>query len=294
VPIRGIGISCGFEGSGFLGSSRYIQDLTMELTLEKDGTVVIHSYPPSAWIQSIWIKIVAKELDVEEKNISINGNFSVDSEPLYPAGFFGNIGLMTQLLRKACTAIQKKRFQQPLPIHVSRGLTSTQKKQWNSESFSGSPFFSTATGSAVVEVELDTFTYKTFIRGIWVAVEGGEILSPERAIATIKAAIRESIQEFVAWEEIEVQNIFVELLPGSKEPKQLGTLVYSLVPSALATALSQACNQSISAIPLQSNFIYQSFFSQLPDKMAVPQSQPQETSQGEILEEGKQKQEESE
>ena len=274
VPIRGIGISCGFEGSGFLGAIRYIQDLTMELTLEKDGTVVIHSYPPSAWVQQVWIKIVSKELDVEEKNIRIDGNFSVDTEPLYPAGFFGNVGLMTQLLRKACTAVQKKRFQQPLPIHVSRGLTSTQKKQWDQESFSGSPFFSIATGAAVVEVELDTFTYKTLIRGIWIAVEGGEILSPERAVATIKAAVRESLQELVTLEEIEVLDIFVELLPGSKEPKQLGNLVYSLLPSAISSAISQACNKAISSIPFQSDYVYQAFSPQ-PEEQPPAQAKAQ-------------------
>ena len=294
VPIRGIGIACGFEGSGFLGSSRYIQDLTMELTLERDGTVVIHAYPPSSWVQSVWIKIVSKELDVEEKNISINGNFSVDSEPLYPAGFFGNVGLMTQLLRKACTAIQKKRFQQPLPIHVSRGLTSAQKKQWNPETFSGSPFFSTATGAAVVEVELDTFTYRTIIRGIWVAVEGGEILSPERAVATIKAAIRESIQEFVEWEEIEVQNIFVELLPGSKEPKQLGTLIYSLLPAAISSAISQACNKVVSTIPLQTNYVHQAFSPQLPDTEPAHETQAPDKVPEENLGENEEPKEEAE
>ena len=294
VPIRGIDIACGFEGSGFLGSSRYIQDLTMGLTLERDGTVVIHSYPPSSWVQNVWIKIVSKELDIEEKNISINGNFSVDSEPLYPAGFFGNVGLMTQLLRKACTAIQKKRFLQPLPIHVSRGLTSAQKKQWNPETFSGSPFFSTATGAAVVEVELDTFTYRTIIRGIWVAVEGGEILSRERAVATIKAAIRESIQEFVAWEEIEVQNIFVELLPGSKEPKQLGTLIYSLLPAAISSAISQACNKVVSTIPLQTNYVHQAFFPQLPDTEAVHETQAPDKVPEENLGENEEQKEEAE
>lgn len=284
VPIRGIGVSCGFEGSGFLGAIRYIQNLTMGLTLEKDGTVVIHSYPPSSWVQRVWIKIVSKELDVEEKNIRIDGNFSVDTEPLYPAGFFGNVGLMTQLLRKACTAIQKKRFLQPLPIHVSRGLTSTQKKQWDSENFSGSPFFSTATGAAVVEVELDIFTYRTLIRGIWIAVECGEILSPERAMATIKSAVRESIQELVTWEEMEVMDIFVELLPESKEPKPLGTLVYSLLPSAISVAISQACNKAISSIPLQSDYVYQAFSAQ-PKGQSVEMKQSGMASAGGELQE---------
>ena len=257
VPVRGIGLSCAFEGSGFMGAIQYTSDLTMELTLEKDGSVAIHTYPPSPSIRDIWIKIVSKELDVPEANIHIDGNFHPDSEPLHPAGFFGNVGIMTQLLRKCCTAIQKKRFQQALPIHVSRGLTSSQKKQWDQESFSGEPFFTTATGAATAEVELDPYTFKTILRGIWIAIEGGEILSKERAISTIKAAVRESLCELVLMEEIEVKDIFVELLPGSKEPKQLGGLVYSLLPSAVAAAISQAYNTVISSIPLEYNYVCQ-------------------------------------
>ena len=124
----------------------------------------------------------------------------------------------------------------------------------------------------MVEVELDTFTYRSLIRGIWIAVEGGEILSPERAVATIKAAVRESLQELVTWEEMEVMDISVELIPGSKEPKQLGTLVYSLLPSAISSAISQACNTAISSIPLQSDYVYQAFSPQ-PEEPTIVQSE---------------------
>lgn len=261
VPVRGIGLSCAFEGSGFLGSIQYTSDLTMELTLEKDGSVAIHTYPPSPSIRDIWIKIVAKELDVPEMNIRIDGNFHPDSEPLHPAGFFGNVGVMTHLLRKCCTAIQKKRFQQALPIRVSRGLTSSQKKQWNQESFSGEPFFSTATGAAIAEIELNPYTFKTIVRGIWIAIEGGEILSKEKAVSSIKAAVRESLRELVLMEEMDVKDIFIELLSGRREPKQLGGLVYSLLPSALTAAISQAYNTMVSNIPLEYNYVCQAFSS---------------------------------
>ena len=140
-------------------------------------------------------------------------------------------------------------------------LTSSQKKQWDQESFSGEPFFTTATGAAAAEVELDPSTFKTILRGIWIAIEGGEILSKERALSAIKAAVRESLCELVLMEEIEVRDIFVELLPGSKEPKQLGGLVYSLLPSAIASAISQAYNTVISSIPLEYNYVCQALSS---------------------------------
>jgi hypothetical protein len=45
----------------------------------------------------------------------------------------------------------------------------------------------------------------------------------------------------------------------------LGTLIYSLLPAAISSAISQACNKAVSTIPLQTNYVHQAFFPQLPD-----------------------------
>ncbi len=255
-PLRGIGVSCAFEGSGFLGSARSAADLRMELVLEKDGTVVIHSLPPSPAVGAIWTRIVSQGLDVDESSVRIDSGFARGGEPLRPAVFFGSVGIMVQLLRKCCSAIQRKRFQQALPIRVVRGLTNTQRRQWNQESFSGEPFLSTATGAAVVEVELDPYTYTTIIRGVWVSVEGGEILSVDRATSTIKTAVRESLREFVSLEELDPESISVDLLSAGKGPKQIGGLMHSLLPGALAAAISQAYSMSVESIPLEGGYVY--------------------------------------
>lgn len=262
VPPRGIGVSCAFEGSGFLGAVRCAADLRMELVLEKDGTVVIHSLPPSPAVEAIWTRIVSQGLDVDESSVRIDSDFAGDCEPLHPAGFFGNIGVMIQLLRKCCAAIQRRRFQQALPIRVMRGLTNTQKRQWSQESFSGEPFLSTATGAAVVEVELDPYTYTTIVRGVWVSVEGGEILSMDRATSTVKTAVRESLREFVSLEELEAGSISVDILSAGKGPKQIGGLVHSLLPGAIAAAISQAYSTSVPSIPVEGGYVYRALFPQ--------------------------------
>ncbi|MBR5867093.1 MAG: xanthine dehydrogenase family protein [Spirochaetaceae bacterium] len=190
VPVRGIGLASAYEGSGFIGSDYYSSSLSMKVTMEKDGNVVIYSYPQSASITSIWINMAASILEISADDIRIDSNFDFESEPKYPNGFFGSIGVMTKLLKNCCTSIQRQRFRHPLPISVSRAVTRHQKKQWDENNFCGTPFFATATGSAAVEVELDPCTLKINIRGIWIVIDAGEIIVPSQAIATIKSEIR--------------------------------------------------------------------------------------------------------
>lgn len=257
VPIRGIGIATSYEGCGFLCSDYYASSLNIKVTMEIDGSVVIHSYPPSASVQQIWVNLVSKMLEVSPENVRVDSNFDVVNEPKYPAGFFGNIGLMTHLLKKCCTGIQRQRFRHPLPISVSRGITSQQKKQWNEENFCGIPFYDMATGAAIVEVELDTCTYKINIRNMWIVVDGGEIMSAPRVFATLKNSVRQMLSSMVKGEILDASNIEIKLLHSSSDSKQIGGLVHNLIPAAFVSAVSQAFGKDFESLPLDPTTIYQ-------------------------------------
>lgn len=260
VPIRGIGFATAFEGCGYLGSESYVSNLSIKVTMEIDGSVVIHSYPPSASIRRIWINLVSTLLDVPSENILIDSNFDTSTEPKYPNGFFGNMGIMTHLLKKCCVAIQKQRFRHPLPISVSRGITRQQQKQWDSEQFMGRPYFSMAMGSAVVEVELDSCTFRTNIRGIWISIDGGEILAREQATASVKSAVRQILSGLIYGDVLEAKDIHIRFIQSSDEPKQLGGLMYSLIPAAFTAAISQAFGQHICNLPVLPELICQPAF----------------------------------
>lgn len=259
VPIRGIGLATSYEGCGFLCSDYYASSLNIKVTMEIDGTVVIHSYPPSSSVQNIWVNLVSKLLEVPPENVKVDSNFDVANEPKYPAGFFGNIGLMTHLLKKCCTGIQRQRFRHPLPISVSRGITSQQKKQWNEDDFCGIPFYDMATGAAIVEVELDTCTYKINIRNMWIIVDGGEIMSPQRVFATLKNSVRQLLSTMVKGDILDVSNIEIKLLQSTSDSKQIGGLVGNLIPAAFVSAVSQAFGKDFDSLPLDSNLIPESF-----------------------------------
>ena len=257
VPIRGAGLSAAFEGCGYMGTEQYASNLSIKVTMEMDGSVVIHSYPPSAAVRNIWVRLVSSILDVAPENVFVDSNFDAASEPKYPAGFFGNIGVMTQLLRKCCTAIQRQRFRHPLPISISRGITRQQKKLWDSETFQGEPFYSTATGAAVVEVELEPCTFRIQIRGVWLAIDGGEILAKPQAVASLKSAVREVMGSLVDGDFLEAAHISVQFIHSTQEPKQIGGLVHTLIPAAFCTAVAQAFGCRIGTVPIPQDLIAQ-------------------------------------
>ncbi len=259
IPVRGIGFASAYEGSGFIGSDYYSSSLSIKVTMEKDGTVVIHSYPPSASIRTIWVNMVSSILEIPKEDIKIDSNFDFESEPKYPNGFFGSIGVMTKLLKNCCTSIQRQRFRHPLPISISRAVTSHQKKQWDEKNFCGTPFFATASGAATVEVELDPCTLKINIRGIWIVIDSGEIIAHNQAVATIKSEIRSLLSSLVQDDILECNNINIEFIESSEDSKQLGDLVYNLIPVAFTSAVSQALSCDINEIPINPKLLSSHF-----------------------------------
>ncbi len=256
VPGRGIGFVSAFEGSGFLGGALDSSNQLMKVSMEIDGTVTIHCFPPSASIRSIWVQIASKLLDVPPAVVKIDSDFSFDNEPSLPEGMFSNISVMTQLLRKCCNAIQKQRFRQPLPISVARGITRTQKKLWDAKNFCGTPFLNTALGAAAVEVELSPCTLRPNIRGIWIAIDSGEILAKKQAESTIKAAVRQVLSGLVSNDILDSPKISVSFIEDSAESKQIGSLVYSLIPAAYAAAVAQALGRPVYTLPLTTEQLY--------------------------------------
>ena len=118
LPLKGIGLSCAFEGSGFYGANVNENNLIMEVTMEVDGSVVIKSPSPPESIFEIWKDIICEILKVERDVIFMDENSTENLEPILPNITADNISILTNLLKKCCTALQKQRFRHPLPINV--------------------------------------------------------------------------------------------------------------------------------------------------------------------------------
>lgn len=256
LPKRGIALSTGLEGAFFLGSSLENYQQKMSLTLEHDGILRITASVPSASIADIWKNIASELLGIDQNMIQIDSDTeSIIKSPL-PENLSSNISIMTSLLKKCCLEIQKKRFNVPLPISSKKATSGAVKRPFSRESFSGVPFYSTAFGSAVLELEVNPYTFKVAVKGIWVAIDCGEIFSIKAAENTVRLAISQELSELIEDETLTSESTNIAFVQSQNPPCQLGSLIHNLIPGAFAAALSQAIGATISSVPCTEKQIF--------------------------------------
>ncbi len=283
-PIRGIGFAAGYEGSFYYGSKIYGAEQELEVTLEENGDLDIHSPPMSSSIQEIWTNLASDILDIKSSRIKIDSNFESGNEPFLPESAYANISIMTVLLKKCCESIKRKRDKEALPISVTHKLGSVQRKAWDRERFRGEPFHSCSFAAAIVEVELDSHTFSNRIRKIHITISGGQILNSQAAEATIRLGIQKILNALMEGKKTECENISISFMNTDGNPEQIGGLVYQVIPSAYLQALSQALGTQLDTLPLKYDSIYQLIQELKQQKPVVVE--PEENPKGEAQEGG--------
>ena len=261
-PLRGIGLACGFNGIGYYGSNIYASNQKMEATLESDGTLVIHAPAPSSWTLEVWKNTAAQILELDPKQIKLDSNFDIHDELSVPENVYSNISVMTYLLKKCCLDIQSKRFKKPLPISSVKGFTAPQKRVWNKEKFSGVPFFTSSFGTLIMDLELNPYTYKIYIKKINAIISAGKIGIPKVAENSVKLSIEHALSEIVEDEALKCDKISVLFVQSENDPKQIDGLISRILPAAFSSALSQAIGHEINTIPVKP----QNFFKEMISK----------------------------
>ncbi len=255
APLRGIGLSCAFEGGGFLGTDFLGRNVSLETTLREDGKLEIHSLPPSDSTWNVWIKTIQEVLGFERNSVVLNSNFPLEDAPEEPETVRANIGISTYLLRKCCEAI-KRHKNGDLPYTVEKSISAAKLRQWNKKTFSGTPFNSTAFAAITVEIEIDPCTYKTKILDIYVVADAGKILNVIQVSSAIKLAIQQCLSQLVDGDTLSVDKIKVALIQSDDEPKTVCHLIESILPAAYSSALSQALGRTVESVPLKNDTIY--------------------------------------
>lgn len=256
LPLRGIGLSCAYDGSGYYGRTIYSCDQKMELTLTEEGILEIHTIKPSAVVENIWKKTAGDILGLEASKIKINAEFPLSEIPNIPEETSSNISVMTYLLTKCCQDIKKKREREPLPLKSKKQISPSMKSKWNNSTFSGSPFHSASFASAVVEVEIDPYTYQEKIKGLWMTVSCGKLFDTKAAERSIKLSIQQELSSLVRNAKVECEEIRIFFIPSEDSPGQIGELVHNTIPAAFSSALSLALSTKISTLPVSQNLLY--------------------------------------
>ena len=263
LPLRGIGLATAYNNSGYLGTSTIPFDPKMEATLTANNCVVIHTKKPSESIKSIWRNIISSTLQLKPEAgtnkdiIEIDSDFTLDELPKTPEDANNFISIRNELLKKCCNDIKKKHFQQPLPIIAKKSLPKVSKRIWNNETFTGNPFFNTGFAAAVVEVELDLYTYSEKIKNIWVAIECGEILNEQAARKTISLEIQQELTSLVDGKTVICENFNITFIKSKRKPCQINKLIHNIIPAAFSSALSLALTTSLTTIPCTEEKLFQ-------------------------------------
>ncbi|MDR1420110.1 MAG: molybdopterin-dependent oxidoreductase [Treponema sp.] len=288
-PLRGIGIASAWQGSGFLytGSDRGLY--SVELTLEKNGSLEIKTSMVTSnnSYTRIWGNLASEILAIDAGMVRVISGLTERVPDSGPASLSRNITVLTRLVESACLAIRKLRFRDPLPITVRRGSRPARGTAWEGvipagavcesvrndagEVFDKNSLSRLSWAAAVVEVEIDPVTYTPGIRGVWLGVDGGKILLEERARRCLKAEVIQAL----GWAALEHPQYGEGRLGGEKaadynipdirtippvnidfiwndtaDPRGIGELPSGCVPAAFVQAASQAMDHPFSTIPL--------------------------------------------
>ena len=233
----------------------------MEATLESDGTLEIHALQPSASTLEVWKNTAAQILEIDPKQIKLNSIFDINEDLSVPENVYANVSVMTYLLKKCCQDIQSKRFRKPLPITSTKGFTSAQKKVWNKEKFSGSPFFLSSFGAVVLELEINPYTYKIYIKNVKAVLNAGKIGIPKIAENSVKLSIQHALTELVVDENLHCDQISVSFVQSDNDPTQIDGLISRILPAAFTSALSQATGHEINTIPVKPQHFFKEMIS---------------------------------
>ena len=279
--LRGIGIALGYQGNGLLYPGVDKGCYSIELNLEKDGSLEIKTSMAGSGCAGLWTDIASRILGLDKKMVRINcGADSPDSGPLTMSR---SITVLTRLLEQACLAIGKKRFRNPLPLSIRKTARPQKNPAWD-EIFpypenvvDHTGFTRPGWASAIVEVEIDPIEYLPRIRGVWMGVDGGKILAEDLARKSLKIsavqalgwAYREQIsyikgiipvdhyENFDIPGPAQIPPITIEFIGNVQdEPKGIGDLPFSCIPAAYAQAVSQAMDYHFQSIPLRAQDVW--------------------------------------
>ena len=280
---RGIGLALGFQGNGLLYQGEDKGIYTVEATLTKEGILEIRATISSSDddYSIIWTRIASQIMSIDPGMVRIINMKAPDCGPSCASR---NITTVTKLVEKCCLAVRKQRFHSPLPITVRRSVK-PQSGSLCDGKFSAAPgkvmdisgFLKPGLAVAVVEVTIDLIECFPRIRGIWLGIDGGKIISENRArrhlsrsaVQALGWAFSENIEfadgvlpksqfdNFAIPSPVDIPPIYIEFLQTeNSDPKGIGELPFTCIPAAFMQAVSQAMDHCFRSIPLKRTDIW--------------------------------------
>lgn len=281
---RGMGMSYGFQPSGFSRTMEQQIRPRVRVSLETDGSVqgYVNTAPGTSAAKVYIRNIIKEELGVESEKVMLHTSDSREIPDSGPVCLSRSLTVVTDTFRQACKKIQKQRFHSPLPISIETSLRFPRLPGWDQEKLEGDPFLYRSYGAAAVEVELDPVSFIPEIQRIWMVVDAPSLFNVSQARSALEGGIMQCLNwirgyprefkngvlqlpsaEFTrGLEHRKIPEITIDFIPGkgarSDRTKQNGfrDLPFALIPSAYLSALTQATGGYFDSIPSDSQVIF--------------------------------------
>jgi len=276
---RGIGIALGYQCNDLLDDKG---SYSLEVTLTKDGILEIKTgIVSSEDYDKIWKRVASSIMSMETQMIRVISS----PADCGPSCLSRNITVLTKLVEKCCLAIKKQRSRNPLPITVRRMVKpqsgSLRNGSFDVQNING--LLKPGLCAAVVEVSIDPVECIPLVRGVWLAVDGGKIISVNRAKRSLtRAAVqalgwaytenieyingalpRNQYDNYSILSPVDIPSVNIEFITestsGNKEntdSKGIGDLPFTCIPAAFVQAVSQAMDHCFESIPLKRKDIW--------------------------------------
>ena len=259
---RGIGISVGFFDNDLPVESLKNSKLSLRLLLDNEGRLNIFTstVPDGKSNYNIWKNIASEILGIDREDIKIAIHETACTPESSPYIFSKEIAGFSELLKKSCQSLQRKRFRAPLPIDIKRTVSLSKLKKGD-----------ISWGASVVEVEFDSITLETEIKGIWNCLDCGKIISRNIINKKIYSGIIDSLNWLSSasgsaktipysdnsWKFYNVP-ITTEYLNSNNITRALspGDIAMALIPGSYYYALKQAIGKDTFNIPFKESGFY--------------------------------------
>ncbi len=275
-PLRGIAVSCSYQGNGFTGKNPPSSTYTASVTMDTEGDVHLSAAITSGSMKKIAIARAAEILEVDQDNIYFSESSTDSLKTGGPQTLSDKLTIILPLVEKCCTTLQKQRFRNPLPITVKKSYRPPRNESWDSSLLQGTPYVSTTPAVCVAEIELDPLTWTPSVRKAWFAIDAGKILDEGAVRSTIRKSFTQACSRTLAEYLVirdgrfapgdsvqydmlppsEMPPVEIHFLESSEAPRGVGSVPQLLFPAAFTAALYQIIRKGATSIPVRPEDIY--------------------------------------
>ncbi len=244
---RGIGIAAGESIMGFSQHINSDERFSLSVTMNEDETLVVNTgIIADRSMASIWKDTIRKIIDIPAEDIFFMDINNPAILELGPSVLSRKAGVVSSLLVRACSELERKRAFSRLPLTIT-----TEYEAELTDPF----FYSASLGSVVIDLHIDTVMLSPIIDNIWVKFHLGHVFDRDKLLNKARHTITTVLADICPRSSAKC-NMYIDFdQQGDFTASSLTSGLRGLTTAALIGALSQALGHQIYKIPVTSDDI---------------------------------------